>query len=80
MSELELNPLTQQIHAIVSRYSRLSDSIIRAQCKGIGKEPKDITLEDVPELAKRIATAVGMFTNPEKATAVERAIRKLSGG
>ena len=77
MTDLELNSVTRQVHAIVARYSRLPDAILRAQCKGLGKEPNEIGRADLPELAKRIAAAVAMFTNPEKGAAVERAIQAL---
>ena len=74
---MELNALARRVHEVVSQYSRLPDAIIQAQCLGIGKQPANITVADLPLLAERIASAVSMFTNPAKGSSAKSQILSL---
>lgn len=77
MTSITLNDLSQEIHVIVSRYSRLADAILRTQCRMLGVEPDQVAPSHLPLLAERIGEAVGMFTSPMKGLEAARAIRSL---
>lgn len=77
MGATALSPLAQQIREIVAQYSRLPDAILNAQCKNLGTTPDALTRAQIPQLAERIGTAVGMFTNPQKGRQAEQEILQL---
>jgi len=70
-------PLHERVRAVVAKYSKLADAIVRAQCKAVGRAPESISHADLPTLAANIGRALGMFTSPEKGRAAAEEIRRL---
>ena len=71
------NHLAHTLAEIVESYCFFPGPILTTQCKRIGKNVGNITLDDLDALAPNIARSVENFTNPQKAETVRKAIVAL---
>jgi len=70
--------LTKKIQDMMNReMGHIGLFIVSKQCRDLGIDPEDIGLEDLSDLAKALGKVMLTFGGSEKATKMERDIKKL---
>ena len=79
MPDEELNPLARTVVELMKRHTAFAPTILKAQCKHIGRTTASLSAADLPLIAPYLGRAVALFSNPQKGRELEQAIGRLSG-
>ncbi len=72
------NALSEQVFAVLARYTVFPWPVMVAQCKRVGADPANLTAPDVKRALPHLVAGVSRFTDPKKAAAAERELLALS--
>lgn len=72
-----LNALSTEVFEVLSRHTVFPWPVMAAQCKRVHADPQNLNKEALAKALPHLATGVGRFTDPIKATATERELQAL---
>jgi len=76
-ADVTLNPLSEAVFDVLSRFTVFPWPVMVAQCKRVAVDPAALTKDGLAKSLPFLVTGVGRFTDEDKAAAAEQALTKL---